>query len=304
MTLWNRYHLPQSIQEAAELLARYGGRARVVAGGTDLLLEIRQGVRPPLEALVDITHIPELRRITQEGDVLIIGAGVTHSEIVRHPLVRARATCLAEGCGVIGGPQVRNVATLGGNVAHALPAADGTTALVALDAEAEVWQGGERRRLPILEMFRGPGESILDPTRDLLLALRVPLQGAGEASAFKRIMRPQGVALPILNCAVWVRLASDGMTIEQARVCIGPIGPTPQRALSVEEVLIGKPYDAALLEEAMRLARRDLHPRASKYRATAEYREEMIAVLLRRALPLAVRRARSGEAVPEEVERA
>ncbi len=302
MTLWNHYHLPQSIEEAVELLSHYAGHARVVAGGTDLLLEIRQGVRPPIEALVDITHIPELRRITQEGDTLVIGAAVTHSTIVRHPLVRARATCLAEGCGVIGGPQVRNVATLGGNVAHALPAADGTTALVALDAEAEVWQDGIRYRLPISEMFRGPGESILNPTRDLLLALHVPLQGSGEASAFKRIMRPQGVALPILNCAVWVRLASDGVTIEQARVCIGPVGPTPLRALSVEEALCGKPYNDALLEEAVRVARRDLHPRASKYRATAAYREEMIAVLLRRALPLAVRRARSGTAEMEEVE--
>ncbi len=304
MTLWHRYHLPSSLEEAADLLARYAGRARVVAGGTDLLLEIRQGIRPPIEALVDITRIPELRRITQEGDALIIGAGVTHSEIVRHPLVRARATCLAEGCGVIGGPQVRNVATLGGNVIHALPAADGTTALVALDAETEVWQDGQRRRLPILEMFRGPGKSALDPTRDLLLALRVPLHQGGEASAFKRIMRPQGVALPVLVCAVWVRLAPDGATVEQARVCIGPVGPTPLRAVSVEEALHGRVYDEALLDEVVRVARRDLHPRASKYRATAEYRQEMIEVLLRRALPLAVRRARSGEAVPEEVERA
>lgn len=301
MTLWHRYYLPPSLEEAADLLARYAGRARVVAGGTDLLLEIRQGMRPPIEVLVDITRIPELRRITQEGDTLVIGAGVTHSEIVRHPLVAACATCLAEGCGVIGGPQVRNVATLGGNVVHALPAADGTTALVALDAEAEVWRGGQRRRIPILEMFQGVGQSLLDPTQDILLALRVRLQGAGEASAFKRIMRPQGVALPVLVCAVWVRLAPDSATVEQARVCIGPLGPVPMRAVSVEETLCGRVYNEALLDEAVRVACRDLHPRASKYRATAEYRKEMIEVLLRRALPLAVRRARSGEAAPEGV---
>ncbi len=301
MKLWERYFTPRTVEEASDLLARHAGTARVVAGGTDLLLEIRQGRRPPVTALVDITHIPELACITQVGETIVIGAGVTHAQIVCCDLLAAHATCLVESCGVIGGPQVRNVATLGGNVVHALPAADGTTSLVALDASADILQGGQRRQVPILDMFRGPGDSLIDPTQDILLGFQLRLGGAYEGSSFKRIMRPQGVALPVLGCAVWVKLADDCQVVEDVRVCISPIGPTPARAESVENALRGCPYTDDLLAEAISIARRDLHPRASKYRATAEYRIEMIEVLLRRVLPLAVHRAQTGEAVPEGV---
>jgi CO/xanthine dehydrogenase FAD-binding subunit len=301
MKLWNRYLMPASVEEALDLLRGYGGAARVIAGGTDLLLDIRQGNHPPIDVLIDITCIPELGEITQEGDVMTVGAGVTHSEIVRSAALAARATCLVESCGVVGGPQVRNVATLGGNVAHALPAADSTTSLVALDAEAEIVQGGERRWVPIGAMFKGPGQSLLDPTHDLLLNLRFQLCGAGEATAFTRIMRPQGVALPVLGCAAWVRLAEDKQTVEDARICIGPVAPVPTRAASVEAVLRGARFDDDVLDRAVETARHDLHPRTSKYRATADYRVEMIEVVLRRTLPLAVERARSGEAVPQGI---
>ncbi len=301
MKLWERYYTPRTVEEAIGLLEQHAGAARVVAGGTDLLLEIKQGHRPPAKTLVDITCIPELAQIEQEGGAAVIGAGVTHSAIVHSGLLAAGATCLVESCGVVGGPQVRNVATLGGNVAHALPAADGTTSLVALDAEAEVWQGGSRRWLPIRELFRGPGQSLLDPTRDLLLKFRFRLHGPGEGSAFKRIMRPQGVALPVLGCALWVRLGADGETVEEARVCVSPVAPVPVRAESVEAALRGQPYSDSLLDEVVRVAQRDLKPRTSKYRATSEYRVEMVEVLLRRALPLAICRARTGEAIPEGV---
>src|SRR5699024_2457206 len=158
------------------------------------------------EALIDITCIPELGDIGEEGDTVYIGAGVTHSTIVKSQVIADSATCLIESCGVVGGPQVRNVATLGGNVVHALPAGDGTTSLVALDAEVEVFYEGQRKRLPICDVFLGPGRSLLEVGRDLLLGFRFKKCGQGEATAFKRIMRPQGVALPIMGCAVWVKL--------------------------------------------------------------------------------------------------
>lgn len=301
MTLWTHYHTPSTIDEALALLASYHGRARVVAGGTDLLLDIRQGNTPRPDALVDISRIAALNRIEPEGEVLIVGAGVTHSQIVASPLLAAQATCLVESCGVVGGPQVRNVGTLGGNVAHALPAGDGTTSLVALDAEADAIVAGERRWRPIAEMFRGPGESLLDPTRDLLIRFRFQRCGPGEATAFKRIMRPQGVALPILGCAAWVRLDEAGERYQDARVCIGPVAQVPVRASEVEAALRGQPVSGETLDRAVRAARESLRPRTSKYRATAEYRQEMVEVLLRRVLPLAVERARTGQAVPEGV---
>ncbi len=301
MKLWDQYYTPSTIQEAAALLSQYAGRARVIAGGTDLLVDLRAEGGHPHEALVDITRIPDLNRIETDADEIIIGAGVTHTQIVKSALLAQRATCLVESCGVVGGPQVRNVATLGGNVAHALPAADGTTSLVALDAAADVFLAGESRRLPLSDLFIGPGQSRLDSTRDLLLTVRFKGTTAREATAFKRIMRPQGVALPILGCAVWVRLDESGTTFEATRISIAPIGPRPGRADEVEAMLTGKPADEKMIHAAAAFAQQVLHPRASKYRATADYRREMIGVLLRRTLTLAVDRARTGTAIPEGV---
>jgi len=301
MSLWNHYHLPTSVDDALALLARYEGRARVIAGGTDLLLDIRQGHLPPPEALIDVTRIAGFNAIRQDGDTLSLGAGVTHAQIVQSEVIAARATCLVESCGVVGGPQVRNVGTLGGNVAHALPAGDGTTSLVALDAEVEIVHQGVRRWVPIQEMYLGPSVSLLDPTRDLLLGFRFALCGPREATAFKRIMRPQGVALPILGCAAWLRLDPAGERIEDARLCIGPVDRVPVRARAVEDVLRGAPVGPEMVEQAVRTARESLNPRTSKFRATAAYRREMIETLLRRVLPLAAERARTGEAVPEGV---
>jgi carbon-monoxide dehydrogenase medium subunit len=301
MTLWTYYHTPSTIDEALALLASYQGRARVMAGGTDLLLDIREGHTPRPDALVDITRITDLNRIEEDGDVLVVGAGVTHSQIVASPALAAHATCLVESCGVVGGPQVRNVGTLGGNVAHALPAGDGTISLVALDADADAIVAGERRWRPITEMFLGPGQSLLDQTRDLLIRFRFRLCGAGEATAFKRIMRPQGVALPILGCAAWVRLDEPGERYGDVRVCVGPVAQVPVRATDVEAALRGQLVSGETLDRAVRAAHASLRPRTSKYRATVDYRQEMVEVLLRRVLPLAVQRARTGQAVPEGV---
>lgn len=301
MKLWNHYHTPKSIDEAVRLLADYGGSARIIAGGTDLLVDMRAGGHEAQEALIDITHIPELATIDSDDQSIMIGAGVTHTAIVKSLLIANDATCLVESCGVVGGPQVRNVATLGGNVAHALPAGDGTTSLVALDAEAEVILDGTRRWLPIADLFLGPGKSLLDPTRDILLRFRFKPAAEREATAFKRIMRPQGVALPVLGCAVWVRLDSTGSTFEAARICIAPVATTPQRATEVESAIQGKPINEDTVNEMAELAQNTLQPRTSKYRATADYRNEMIDVLLQRTLPLAAKRAQTGQSVPEGV---
>src|SRR5574341_418307 len=303
---WKHYHSPASVGEALEVLARYASHAQIVAGGTDLLLDIEHGSHPPVEALIDITRIPELRGIQPvDDDAVRIGAAATHTEIVRSPVISARATCLVESCGVVGGPQVRNVATLGGNVAHALPAADGTVSLVALDARVDIVKDGERRRVRIGDMFRGPGQSLLDPTRDLLISFEAALCREGEGTAFKRIMRPQGVALPVLGCAIWVRL-HDRQVVEDVRVCIAPVAPTPSRLSETEAALRGLPISGAealeeTLDSAAKALRGEIHPRTSKYRATAEYRLEMAEVLLRGALAKAIERARTGEAIPDGV---
>ena len=297
-TRWREYHLVESVAEALHTLATYDGDAHVIAGGTDLLIDLDEGRMAPPAALVDISRVAEMRGIEMDGGHIYLGAATTHTEIVASPLLREHATCLVESCGVIGGPQVRNVATIGGNVAHALPAADGTVSLVALGAEAEVARldddGNVRRTWhPILDLFLGPGKSAVDHTRELIVRFRFPARAPHEGSAFDRIMRPQGVALPILGMAARVRLTPDGERYERVHLCIGPAGPVPFRAREAERILTGQPTDSEeALYQAVEAALREARLRTSKHRATKAYRQEMVRVLMRRIIPRAVARAR------------
>ncbi|HMK09870.1 MAG TPA: FAD binding domain-containing protein, partial [Anaerolineales bacterium] len=228
MTDWQTYLQPHRVEEALAALDRAGGQARLVAGGTDLLLDIQQGRHPPVDVLVDVSGIEEMRAVEIGDGFAVIGAAVPHAVILEHSVLRRRATALTEACGLIGGPQVRIVATLGGNVAHALPAADGTIALLALDAQAELASLGKREWQPLAALFAGPGRTTFDRSRQVLVRFRVPLAGPAEASAFQRVMRPQGVAIAILNMGCWLRLVPDGR-IESIRLACGPSGPTPRR---------------------------------------------------------------------------
>lgn len=292
---WKEYHTPTTLLHALELLRAHGPRARVIAGGTDLILDMGSEEERGPDILVDVTHIEGMDAIHARDEHIVIGASVTHAQIEKSGLLQEHAACLVESCGVVGGPQVRNVATIGGNVAHALPAADGTIGLLALDAEAEVsFLAGsqvERRWQPLLSLFAGPGRNTLEPGQ-LVSAFRFARRGECEASAFDRIMRPQGVALPILGLAAWLRVASDGRRVDAARIAIGPAGPIPFRASDAEALLCaGRPFDAALLEEAIAAAGAQVRLRTSRHRASSDYRREMLAVLLRRVLVRAFQRA-------------
>jgi carbon-monoxide dehydrogenase medium subunit len=293
MSTWNQYILAHSYQDVFQALSAASGPARLVAGGTDLLLEIQQGHQAPVDTLVDVSSIPELNVLEIRGSELFIGAAVPVSQVTESPLVIAHARAVSEACGLIGGPQVRNTATLGGNVAHALPAADGMISLVAMDAQAEIASPQGLRRVPILSLFRGPGQSTLDPKNELLVGFYLALRAAGEASAFNRVMRPQGVALPILNLAVW--LSRAGELIRDVRISVGPAGPTPQRARPVEDYLKGKVWDEETLRCARQVWRDAMRFRSSPARATAEYRYHLSGHLLEDVLRMAWQRAAGQE---------
>lgn len=292
MSTWNNYHLAHSIEDALQALAASSGPARPVAGGTDLLLELQQGHHSPVDTLVDISRIPELTQLEVRGSELFIGAAVPVSEVTESPLVQQHALAVSEACGLIGGPQVRNTATLGGNVAQALPAADGMISLVAMDAQAEIASAEGLRCVPILSLFRGPGKSTLIPNREILVGFHLPLHSGGTASAFSRVMRPQGVALPILNLAVW--LAREGNQIRNIRIAVGPAGPTPQRASAVETCLRGKTFDEEALGCARKIWQETMHFRTSPQRATAEYRHHLSGYLLEGVIRTAWQRAEVG----------
>jgi CO/xanthine dehydrogenase FAD-binding subunit len=289
MTIWKTYYLAQSISDALNTLANASGAARLVAGGTDLLLDLQQGRHPPLDTLVDISHVPEMRRLELHQDSLFIGAALPLNLVVASPLVRQHAQALHDAAGLIGGPQVRNTATLGGNVAHALPAADGTIALLALDAQAEVTSLQGTRRLPLGDLFRGPGKSALDPGGDLLVGFHLPVRQAGQASAFQRVMRPQGVAIAILNMAIWLKREADRLV--DIRISIGPAGTVPLRAHGAEAQLRGQSPDQPVIDRAIAALLAETHFRTSPHRATAEYRRHTAAVLLKEVLEIAWQRA-------------
>ncbi len=260
-----------------------------IAGGTDLLLDLEQGRHPPVKTLIDVTSIAELTILEPRGDELFIGASVPVNRVALDPLTVRHAQALTEACNLIAGPQVRNVATLGGNVAHALPAADGTIALLALDAIAEVASPTSTRTVRFKELFHGPGKSALKQGEELLVGFRLALSTSHQASCFKRIMRPQGVALPILNCAVWLEREKD--TIKDIRIAIGPGGGTPFRATQAEDSLRGKSFTVELFEAATEAVLAQAQFRTSARRAGADYRQHIVVGLFKDVLDTAWTRA-------------
>ena len=296
MNLWQEYKRPTSVAEAVQVLASAQGPALPIAGGTDLLLDLKQGRHTPVHTLVDLTSVKEMTLLEQRDDTLFIGAAVPIARIALDPLTLAHARALVEACNLIAGPQVRNTATLGGNVAHALPAADGTIALTALNAEAEVADSTGTRRIPFISLFLGPGKSAIDKTKEIIVGFHLPITNhqlpISTASCFKRIMRPQGVALPILNCAVWLARKNDA--IKDIRIAVGPGGSTPFRATEAESFLRGKSLTQETFNQTLDALLAQAKFRDSARRASADYRRHIVGGLFKDVLDTAFGRAESG----------
>ncbi len=293
MNLWQQYLSPRSIPEAIQALISARGTAIPIAGGTDLLLDLQQGRHAPVHTLIDLTTIPELTQLEERNGQLFIGAAVPLNTIARHPLVNRHAQALVEASDLVGGPQVRNVATLGGNVAHALPAADGTIALLALDVEGEIADGSGLRRIRFPDLFVGPGKSALRHGEELLVGFYLPLMKPHQASSFKRIMRPQGVALPIINLAI--RLTRETGIVAEIRIAVGPGAAIPWRAQTAEQALTGKPLSQETIAAGLDALLAHVGFRSSPRRASSEYRKYLVGTLFKDTLETAWNRA--GEAL-------
>jgi len=286
---WNNYYVPDTVADALAILQRYDGRARVVGGGTDLLVETRRGLRRPFEAIVDASRITGLGSIVEAEGHIVIGCGVTHTMLINDERIKRLGTCLSESCGVIGGPQVRNTGTLAGNVAHALPAGDGTIGLLALGGEVEIASSSGTHWMPAKDTFKGPGRSAIDRQREILTRLRFKPTSENEGSAFHRVMRPQGLCLPIISMAA--RLLIEGDTITSAGISMGPVGPVPWFAAPVVDALVGSRASEKQFAKATDIALDNISLRTSKYRATEEYRATMIQTYLPIILAKAAQRA-------------
>ena len=286
MNLWQNYIRPKNLSEAMDALANAPRPLAPIAGGTDLLLDLEQGRHAPVQTLIDVTSIAELTLLELRGDELFIGASVPVNRIALDPLAARHAQALTEACDLIAGPQVRNVATLGGNVAHALPAADGTIALLAFEGQAEIAGASGTRRIPFKELFLGPGKSSLKHGEELIVGFYIKTSEFSKnsevsrvSSCFKRIMRPQGVALPILNCAVWLEREHD--SIKDIRIAVGPGGGTPFRAAQAEGFLRGKSLNEETFESALEALLAQAKFRTSARRASADYRQHIVVALFK-----------------------
>lgn len=276
------YQLADSVTQALSLLAAGDGGARIIAGGTDLLLDVEDGKYQPQTA-VDVSNIAELKEIRIDGEYLSIGSAVTHAMAAGSQLVQEYAPALAQACRSVGSLQIRNVATLAGNVANAQPAADGAIALAALGASCLVAESdGSRREIALADMYRGVGRSAVDSTRQLIVAIRLPLQQPGEASSFVRLELRRALALPMLNMAAMVRVEQG--VVAWARIAMGPVGPGPVRAAAAENMLTGKELSEDNILMASSLVLREADPRSNPLRGSREYRLMTLPVLAARAL--------------------
>lgn len=288
---WEEYLIPTSLKEALVLLQERQGRARVIAGGTDLIVQLK---RREVEAasLVDVTNLDELKGIGLENGTIRVGACVTHQELASSDLIRERAAVLAEGAAQVGSPQIRNLGTIGGNIVNAQPAADTVVPLMALEAVVEVVGARGTRRVPLDGLCLGPGRCAVDATAEILTAVVFRALGPGQGSAFARLAKRKALALPILNTAVVVTLSDSGDAFREVRLAVGPAAPTPFRARAAEEALRGATAEGPALAAALELAVEEAQPRTNPVRGSREYRREMVGVLLRRSVERAVEAAR------------
>ncbi len=273
------YERPETMAEAVAALR--GGDARALAGGTDLIPQLREG-RRRAERVVDLKRIPELTAIAALPDGGVsIGAAANATTVSRHRLVASTYPAVAQSACLIGGVQVQNRASLGGNICNAAPSADAVPALICRGARAVIAGANGRRELPVEQLFKGPGKTILDPG-ELLVSILLPPAAPRSAAKYLRFTPRREMDIAIAGAGTWLRLDADG-AIAEARIVLASVGPTPLRAPSAERKLAGERPTGALLEEAGRLAAGDARP-ISDTRGSADYRRSLVAVLTARAL--------------------
>jgi len=273
------YKRPETIEEA--IVAMRANDAYAIAGGTDLVPQLREGRRRAAH-IVDLKHIPEMTAITLLPDGSVsIGAAVSATAIARHAAIAAGYPAVAESAQLIGGVQVQNRASLGGNICNAAPSADGVPALICHGAQALIAGPEGTREIPVEAIFAGPGRTTLAPG-EIMVAIRLPPVARRAAGAYLRFTPRREMDIAIAGAAAWLRLGADG-AIAEARVTLASVAPTPIRAPTAERKLLGERPDAALFEDTGRCAAQDAHP-ISDTRGTAGYRTTLVSVLVARAL--------------------
>lgn len=275
------YLVPRSLDEAISLHESHGERAKYIAGGTDVMVKIKEGKIAP-DYLISLKNImgPDSPLLKHENGELRISALATHRMLENSPLVRTQYPILYDAVKNIGSVQIRNVATIGGNLVNAVPSADGAIPLIALDAKVSILGTKGRRSMDLVRFFLGPGQCDLEHG-EILTEITIPPLLPRTGSAYVKHGRREAMELPMLGVGVLASLDEDLKTCVKARVCLGVAAPTPFRAMIAEEFLEDKVIDEAVLTEAGKIAGKESRVRDS-IRGVAWYRREMVAVLVKR----------------------
>lgn len=277
------YYAPESLQEACSILARFGPRAKVLAGGTDLMVKMKHDLLTP-EVLVSLKNISQLAGIRyQEGRGVIIGARAKHNELSNSPVLQEKYLSVCEAAHHMANNQVRNTGTVGGNIVNAVPSADLPPILMALGASLKLVGNSGERVVPLEEFFTGPGKSVISGD-EILAEIVIPNQGATGSTYIKFGLRRSG-ALAVVGVAVAVTV--EGGVIKDCRIVLGAVSPVPMRARKAEDALRGMAVTDELLEAAGRMASGECSP-ISDIRGSEEYRRDMVRVFTRRALRKAI----------------
>ncbi len=277
------YLVPESLPQALRMVGDRKGRARIIAGGTDVIVALRKrdyGV----DALVDISRIPGLGSIEQQGENIVLGALVTHAQTAASALIRQKAGLLAAACAAMGSPQIRTVATVAGNLVSGQPAADASIPLLALDARVTVASADGERVIPLADFFLDLGKTVVDPSREILTRIEFKALGPNQGSCSLRLSKRRALALPMLVCSVVVTADSARKVITEAAIALGPVAPTPFRSRLIEDEIKGKPASLQTLQEAADRAYAYCSPRDSLLRGSCDYRQEMVKVFVKRGL--------------------
>ncbi len=283
------FEAPRRVEDVVALLAEHGAAARVLAGGTDLLAQMKSGLLHPA-VLVDLKRIPELVEVRAARDGIVIGAAVPAAELREHAALLRWFPGLAEAAALIGSEQIQGRASLGGNLCNASPAADTTPALLVNEAELEIAGPGGRRLVPVSDLCTAPGQTAL-ASGELVVAIHLAAPPERTADAYLRLIPRSEMDIAVVGAAVRVTLAADGRC-ESARVALGAVAPTVIRVPEAEAALVGAQIDAAALARLAAAASAAARPIDDK-RGTVAYRRQVAGVLARRAAARAAERARA-----------
>jgi xanthine dehydrogenase iron-sulfur cluster and FAD-binding subunit A len=294
--MWNNYYNVTTIEEALLVLEKEGERARIVAGATDLILELERGVRKGIETLVDVTRIPDQDQISiDEDDVIHLGPLVTHNHCVESRLLRARAYPLARAAWEVGAPQIRNRGTIAGNLITASPANDTITPLMALNASVTLQSTKGTRTVALKDFYKGVRKTVMQPD-EMLVDISFPAMPLTAKGIFLKLALRRAQAISVVDVAVILDL--DGDVIRSASITLGAVTPIIAHAWEAEKYLAGKPLTDEVFEEAARLAMAASHP-IDDIRGSAAYRREMVRVCTLRGLK-AIREGQEHAGMPAE----